>query len=59
MSIFWMIARLEKGAPADPMTLFLRVFGIQDPNGNGRSFPDSEEKIEQGYHDLLKRIQDK
>ena len=58
-SIFWMIARLENDVSANPMILFLRVFGLQDPNGNGRGFPDSEEKIEQGYHDLLKRIQDK
>jgi len=56
---YWMFARYENDVSANPVILLLRVFGLQDPNGAGRSFPDTEEKIYQGYHDLLKRIQDK
>ena len=44
-AVYWMIARYEKNVSANPMILFLRVFGIQNPNGNSRSFPKSEEKI--------------
>jgi len=58
-SIYWMIARTENDVSANPMILFLRVFGLQDPNGNSRSIPDSEEKIYQGYNDLLQRTQEK
>ena len=56
--IYWMIARNMNNKPADPVTLFLVAFGLQDPEGNSRSLPKSEALILQGYHDMLKTIDD-
>ena len=47
---YWMIARYMNNASTNPIILFLRVFGLQNPDGNNRSLPDSEESINQGYH---------
>ena len=58
-AVFWTWARLEKDASANPMTLFLQVFGLQNQNRNFRSIPDTEEKIYQGFQDLLQRTQNK
>ena len=41
---------------ANPAILFLRVLGLQDPNGNSRNLMDSEESISKGFHDMLKKI---
>ena len=46
------------GVSANPAILFLRVLGLQDPNGSSRSLMDSEESISKGFHDMLKTIQD-
>ena len=45
-------------ASANPVILFLRVFGIQNPEGDARSLPESEDSILQGYNDVLKRIKE-
>ena len=53
------------GASANPVILFLRVLGLQDPEGrSSRTYssgtssvvPDSEDSILQGYQNMLKSI---
>ena len=56
-TIYWMIARSMNNASINPAILFLRAYGLQDPNGNSRSLPENEISILQGYHDMLKRIE--
>ena len=56
-STVWIIARNMSNASSNPIILFLRVFGIQDPEGDGRSLLKNEESIIKGYHDMLKRIE--
>ena len=54
---YWMIARYMNNTSTNPVILFLRVFGLQNPDGDSRSLPDSEESIHKGYHEMLKKIQ--
>ena len=63
-TILWIIIRNMNGASANPVILFLRVLGLQDPEGrSSRTYsgtssvvPDSEDSILQGYQNMLKSI---
>jgi len=57
-TILWLFIRYMNNVSMNPGILFLRVWGVLPPPGNARSaeVPDSEESIEQGYHDMLRNI---
>jgi len=57
-TILWLFIRYMNNVSMNPGILFLRVWGVLPPPGNARSaeVPDSEESIEQGYHDMLSNI---
>ena len=56
-TIYWMIARSMNNASINPAILFLRAYGLQDPEGNSRNLPANEISILQGYYDMLKRVE--
>ena len=57
LNCFACIERSMNNLSINPAILFLRAYGLQDPEGNSRSLPENEISILQGYYDMLKRIE--